>query len=275
MTDAHQARTTIGQLVYRSLPPIDFKRLTADLDTALLGCGAGRLGLAFERDGLALIDIGGSRVGIALAVGLDPSGGAAVTVTVGHGPAADGEASLARRQVVLARLIAQRIAARFPPLETVWSETAEVVTANTFQRLREELMTRRAQQIEAQAERLRARRATRRRSVEPEDVARMFARFDAALDARRSSRFEPVVAGPAPGATLLEEPASPLLRLTAHLIDATLMVIALPIGAAMMVYSLSRGGDINTSARAMGIAGTSLGLLYASGSSTALRMLML
>lgn len=272
MTDPLQTRTTIGRLVYRAMPPIDFRRLTADLDAALVGCEAGHLGLALERDGMALIDLGGSRVGIALAQGLDGSGGAAVMVTVGHGPAG-GDASLARRQAVLARLIAQRIAARFPPVETLWSETPEMATAGTFRRLREELMTRRAQQIEAQAERARARRASRRQAVEPEDVARMFARFDATLDARRSGRAEPAPAGGEPGGAT--EPPSPLLRLTAHMIDATLMVIALPIGAAMMVYSLSRGGDINTSARAMGIVGTSLGLLHATGSAAALRLLML
>ena len=41
-----QTRTTIGQLVYRSLPPLDFVRLTGDLDSALAGCDAGEISVA-------------------------------------------------------------------------------------------------------------------------------------------------------------------------------------------------------------------------------------
>lgn len=280
MTAPIQTRTTIGQLVYRSMPPIDFGKLTADLDAALVGCDAGRLSHALERDGLAIIDIGGSRVGISLAKGLDRKGAAAVTVTVGHGPFSAGDLTLARRQSVLARLIAQRIAASFPPLETVWTETPEITTTDTFQRLREELIERRRVQAE-----LRDARAEARRSYAPPmeaaDVSRMFARFEATLDARRSGRGELALAGIPVGALAMEAPppapdrSRPLLRLAAHMMDATLMVIALPVGVAMMVYSLSRGGDVNTSARAMALSGLGLGVLHLMGSTEALRALVL
>ena len=275
MSDRHPTRTTIGQLVYASRPAIDFARLTADLDAALTGCDAGSISAAKVRDDLALIDVGASRVGVALAAGLDRTGAAAVTVTVGHGPEPQGEASLARRQSVLARLIAQRIASRFPPLETLWSETAEVVTPDTFERVREDLIERRQIRSEFQARCARAHRSIPQTGVEPKDVARMFARFEATLDARRTGLAEPIAAWGDPGSAGRAEPASPLLRVAAHLIDATLMMIALPVGAAMMIYSLSRGPDLSNSARALAISGTGLGLLHLAGSTAALRMLVL
>lgn len=283
MTAPIQTRTTIGQLVYRSVPPIDFDKLTADLDTALVGCNAGGLSHALERDGLAIIDIGGSRVGIALARGLDSKGAAAVTVTVGHGPFAAGDLTLARRQSVLARLIAHRIAASFPPLETVWSETPEITTTETFERLREELIERRRVQAELREARAEARRSYAPPAMEAQDVSRMFARFEATLDARRSGRGELALAGVSMGALAREAAPTvaeghrsrPLLRLAAHMMDATLMVIALPVGVAMMVYSLSRGGDVNTSARAMALSGLGLGVLHLMGSTEALQILVL
>jgi hypothetical protein len=58
MTALLQTQTTIGQLVYRKLPSIDFGRLTADLDAALAGCDAGRIRVALEREGMALLDVG-------------------------------------------------------------------------------------------------------------------------------------------------------------------------------------------------------------------------
>ena len=275
MPDTLPTRTTIGQLVYASMPAIDFRRLTADLDAALSGCNVGRISVAIERDGLALIDVGASRVGVALAAGLDRTGAAAVTVTVGHGPDPEGEASLARRQSVLARLIAQRIASRFPPIEILWSETAEVATPGTFERMREDLIERRQIQSELREEREQAARSLPPVATEPNEVARMFARFEATLEARRTDHAEPVSVRPEALSAARDERAARLLRLAAHVIDATLMVVALPVGAAMMIYSLSRGPDLHTSARALAISGTGLGLLHLAGSTAALELLIL
>lgn len=272
MTAPLQTRTTIGQLVYRKLPAIDFARLTADLDAALAGCEAGRIRRALERDGMAIMDVGGSRVGVALTRRLDATGAGAVTISVGFGPEPGGDQSLARRRSVLARLIAQRIATRFPPLETVWTESDQVATPAIFEALGAALAQRRAQQALLRTERARRRRAAPRPMTEAADVGRLFARFDAALDARRAGLTETALAGGAMAVALdRDDPAEPpsppssRLRLAAHLIDATLMVVALPVGVAMMIYGLSRGADINTSARAMALSGVALAALHTAG----------
>ncbi len=67
-------------------------------------------------------------------------------------------------------------------------------------------------------------------------------------------------------------PASNALRLAAHSMDATLIVVALPVGAAMLTYSLLRGGNANVSGRIMAITCTVLALtqIGLSGQFTAL-----
>lgn len=280
MTALLQTRTTIGQLVYKKLPAIDFGRLTADLDAALAGCDAGRIRVALEREGMALLDVGSSRVGIALTRRVDASGAGAVTVTVGFGPDQGGDASLARRRSVLARLIAQRIAARFPPLEMIWTESDEVATPATFEMLRQALAERRAQQAALRAERTRLRRAAPRAgAADGADVSRLFARLDATLDARRAGMGlgEMALAGGAMAmgreAVEVPPPQQSRLRLAAHLLDATLMVIALPVGVAMMIYSLSRGADLHTSARVMAMSGVTIAGLHAMGGAELLSLL--
>ena len=282
MTVPFQTRTTVGQLVYRVLPRLDFGRLAADLDAALGGCDVVRVGASLRRDGVAILDHGGSRVGIGLVRGLDGRGAAAVIVTVGYGPDGAGDPALARRQSVLARLIAQRIASRFPPTETLWTESDEIATEGVFSELREALVERRRQQEAERALRAQDRRAVSRHALETADVQRMFARLDMALDARRMGRPELALAGgPSRGMGAGSAPAAPSrpasapLRLAAHMIDATLMVIALPVGVAMMIYSLARGGDVNTSARVMALSGTTIGLAHLGGSGALLQAFML
>ncbi|MGZ9809582.1 hypothetical protein ACXN5S_03880 [Pseudoroseicyclus sp. H15] len=58
-----------------------------------------------------------------------------------------------------------------------------------------------------------------------------------------------------------EEAPSTVLRLAAHTINASVMVIALPVGASLMVYSCLRGEDLTLSARAMAVTGMAVGLM--------------
>lgn len=58
------------------------------------------------------------------------------------------------------------------------------------------------------------------------------------------------------------EASSPQLRLAAHAMDATLIVVAPPVGAALMTYGLLRGGDVKRSGRAMAMTCTVVGLMH-------------
>lgn len=269
-----RSKTTVGQLLYPARPSLNFERLVTELDAALAGAGAGERRTTLTRDGLAVIDAGASRIAVAMAENLDTAGATAITVTVGFGPEEDGDARLARRQAVLARLIADRLAARSTPAETIWSESHEIATPEFLERSVEDLAVRR---LAVQREGERARRMAPRHFVDSEDIPRLVAKVEATLDARRAdwegSAGLAVAASDLPPVDLsgLEAPVaespkpSARLRLAAHLIDATLMVLLLPVGAAMMVYSLSRGANLTTSARALAITGVGMSLVHSLG----------
>ena len=297
MTDTAESlpRTTIGQLVYRTAPRFSFARLVADLDGALAGSGARRL--SWDHDDVAILDLGGSRIALCLAEELGRDRASAVTVAAGFGPA-PGDTCLAGRQAALARLIVERIAARFPAAETVWSESGEIATPDLFDRLNDALAERLDREA-AERPRVLPRPAVtplrRKRLPEPQEVGRMLARIDATLAARRAGLPDPSPeeAAAQPGEPANREPdlpradratldsvrsalyasepetdaprPSPAMRLAAHAMDATLLVVALPVGAAMMTYSLARGGDLRLSARMLALGGIWAGALGAAG----------
>ncbi|MCC7320490.1 MAG: hypothetical protein IT542_05855 [Rubellimicrobium sp.] len=55
------------------------------------------------------------------------------------------------------------------------------------------------------------------------------------------------------------------IRLAAHTMNATLMMVSLPIGASVMTYSLLRGENLRLSARAMALLGAAIGLTQGMG----------
>ena len=54
-------------------------------------------------------------------------------------------------------------------------------------------------------------------------------------------------------------------RLTIYLMNIALMLVALPVGCALLVYNLVRGEDLRTSARAIAMASTLIGLAQLAG----------
>ena len=266
-----RSRTTVGQLFYPARPSLNFSRLVADLDAALAGCGANERTTTLERDDLAVIDAGASRIAVALTENLDTAGAAAITVTVGFGPENQGDSRLARRQAVLARMIADRLSARSAPAETIWSESQEIATPEFLERSVEGLAEWRRSLREDVVPLAQTREGLPGCFVGSDDIPRLVARIDATLDARRTgwdgtARLGTETDLPPVDFLGLDElaaetkPPSPALRLAAHLIDATLMVLLLPVGAAMMIYSLTRGANLTTSARALAVTGVALGV---------------
>ena len=280
MNASLQPRTTIGHLVFPILPALNLERLLADLDEALAGHDLKDRRLSRERDDLAQVDVGSVRIVLALTQDLDGTGGALVTIAVGFVPEADDDTPHARRQAVLARMIADHISARFVPTETTWSHSDAAATPALVGQITAALAGQRRHVLDAKVKRARAQWATPRHFLEPNELPRMLAKLESILSARRlditdillspdDMDIPPLdISDPTGGAALLDVRdgvASPMpnarLRLAAHMIDATLMVVALPVGAAMMTYSLTRGADLHTSARAMAVCGIGIGLL--------------
>lgn len=63
-----------------------------------------------------------------------------------------------------------------------------------------------------------------------------------------------------PEGTEVEAPPSTQIRLAAHAVNATLIVVYLPLGAALMTYSFLRGEDMRMSAQAIALTGLFMGI---------------
>ena len=70
----------------------------------------------------------------------------------------------------------------------------------------------------------------------------------------RAALYDPVEDAPAQG-------SSAQLRLATYAMNTTLIVVWLPLGAAVMTYGLLKGADINLSARLLVATGTVVGLM--------------
>ncbi|TNC73431.1 hypothetical protein [Rubellimicrobium roseum] len=283
MSSRPQAQTTVGHLVYSGLPPLNLERLAADLSASLSGLDRTEQRMTRLGDDGVLIDLGAARVVVGIERALDSAGGAAVTVAVGYAPEAGEEDRLAKRRGVLARLIAERISSRYAPVETVWNDLDEAATPELVARCTVRLSERRQAALDDKTQRAQARRSMPRHFVEPADLPRLVARIDSTLAARRSVGAEAMavdgaaylppldLSGPAGTAILVGGGVGPVerssapLRLAAHLMDAVLMIVALPVGAAMMTYSLSRGANLTNSARALALCSASIALLESMG----------
>ncbi|MBP1805532.1 hypothetical protein [Rubellimicrobium aerolatum] len=258
------ARTTIGQLVYGRTPDLEFGGLMEDLDAALSAHGAEERRLSWAGEETALIDMGPARVALALARDVDRAGTAVITVAVSHRPVEGRDMRLAERRGLLARLIAERLLGRWTPQETIWTTCEEVVSPALIDAYTAGLAARlgAARAVKAEQRARPARDPAPRPFLEPADLPRLMARLEMTLAARRAG--QPVPDGPAAARACAEEARrgrSPLrLRFLAYLMDVTLMLVALPVGAAMLTYSLTRGANINTSGRVMAVSGVTLGM---------------
>lgn len=102
----------------------------------------------------------------------------------------------------------------------------------------------------------------------PDQIAARIA-ANAVLPAERSAL--PLMAIVAPpritfGVTQAAEPVVPLpQRLTLYVMNMVLMLVALPLGFALLVFNMVRGEDLQTSARAIALASTLIGLAELAG----------
>ncbi len=293
--------STIVQLFYAKRPLLNFARLVTEFGTALDDCAFVDRKLIWDHDDIAIFDIGGSRITISFQDELPGPHASCLTVSVGYGPEADPETGIGDRQDEMAGVIVTRISRQLLPDSVEWSKIDGIVTSDVIDALCEsfhpahepeetaspsamvepvspDLVERLAKTVEEQ---MSARFA-------PPPKAKVVS-FRSAVRARMFLRPVAVDEKPAETITIandmpdLPEPrlndvqrvraalyasdtdqtrSSVKLRLATHAINATLIVIALPVGASMMTYSLLRGESLTTSARALAIMGTLIGLQY-------------
>lgn len=284
--------STIAQFVFDRDPALNLGLLVKELDAALERSGAGRRNITWDCDDVAILDLDAVRFTLSYtgeaAIGLPAS----LMISVGPGPNRQHDPADRGRYEGLCHLIAERLRARFAPRETLWHQVAGPVTTDLVDDLFDRLpdlsngtpkpMNRRSAPAEAirafpeaevgmpvsfveKAMAIKAAKAERARAALQTLANGAKSNAPAAANDAPDAR----ATGPELGrvrAALYPEPDRPTenvrMRLAASTLDVTLMVVYLPMGAAMLTCSLLRGGDVNASARVMALTCTMIGIAH-------------
>lgn len=247
--------STIAELLFLQSPNLNFARLVADLDAVLSRFHDLDRQLSWDCEDLASFDMPGTR--IVLATADEPCPGVAASLTLSVGPshlpprlnASPKRRHPAVRHAALCSKLVERVKARLNPDAIFWHEWEHPVTSDVIDSLAY------------------ARPKTSQRS-DPDHPIFAFL-DDSNIDAVYARGFRPsndhpdIPAPRDPELSRLrqalypiDEPAaphlvSPQMRLAAYSMNATLIMVALPVGAAMMTYSLFRGGDMRATSAAL------------------------
>jgi hypothetical protein len=280
--------STIAQFVFDRDTVLDLSVLVKELDLALQHSGAGQRTITWDCDDVALLDVEQSRFALSYGEPAAPDQPRSLMISVGPSPGSQTDSFDRQRHEALCHLIADRLKIRFEPDQTFWHNVKGPVTADLiddlFDRLPEFDATPK-RPIDLRSEPTRALRAF------PETEPVSFAEKALAVKAAKAERAR-VLDGAEKAATIPEAANSlpPILRpprtelgrvraalyaepepqeskaqttrmrLAAHTMDTTLMLVFLPAGAAMLTYSVLKGGNVNASARMMAVTCTILGL---------------
>ncbi|WP_156790703.1 hypothetical protein [Rhodobacter ferrooxidans] len=245
-------KSTIAQLLYAEHPIPNFARIVGELDSALERCPAQARSLVWDCEDTAVFELDAMR--IVLAHADNPGCGYLCCLTLSVGPArpeADAPA-LAQRLDGLCRLLVERIVTRYPAEMVLWHDKPGVVTPDALDALLQAVPSRRHLGGKAA---LRTAAVLALPMVVANDLPDLPRRQSAELQRVREALYpmlpEPVaVARP-----------STQMRLATHAVNSTLIIVALPVGAALLTYSLLRGEDMRLSARAVALTGAVLGVL--------------
>lgn len=292
---SYASLSTIAQLVCCPETPVNFARMVGDLDAVLSRFGDTQRQLTWDCEDVAIVDLPGTRILLGWSEQTG-RGNACLSVGVGPSPRArvpgardDGHDALCVRLV-------ERVQPRLAPEAVVWHQVEGVVTAETIDALIEalprldNLATDLAEMAEAEvavkpaepqaagpapvapepppaapetaqapAEKpVKSRRAPHLRRSAAQAASRTEMANDRP-DLPRSrdpelARLRAALYEPQP-AEVPEVPSSQM-RLAVHAMNATLIVVYAPLGAAVMTYALLKGEDMKLSARLLMLTGS-------------------
>lgn len=297
--------STIAQFVFDRDPALNLPLLVRELDAALGRSGAGHRRVTWDCDDLVFVDLDGVRFTLSYTGEPLPGLPSSLMISVGPGPDRDHDAADRRRYEGLCHLIADRLRHRFTPRETLWHQVAGPVTADLVDDLFDRLPDFSGNANRHPLARVAAPAKPFRAFPEADpDMPVSFVEKALAIKAAKAeraratlSRVAEAARAVAPAAPLAPQPApanqpagkaaaSPELdrvraalypsepetpsqdvrmRLAASTLDVTLMMVYLPMGAAMLTCSMLRGGNVTNSARVMALTCTLLAFGHVTG----------
>jgi hypothetical protein len=146
--------STIAALFYAIPPALNFARLVGDLDGALSNLPHTRRSLSWDCDDVAIFDIDGSRIVLALAERLPGACKTCLSIAVGPNARGAEQDRFADRRAAVAALIVERICQRLPADEIIWHGATGVLDAEALDAATDRLLE--AREAEAAARRAEA-----------------------------------------------------------------------------------------------------------------------
>ncbi|MDZ4310832.1 MAG: hypothetical protein U1A24_09795 [Cypionkella sp.] len=247
--------STIAELLFLQDPKLNFARLVADLDAVLTRFHDKDRQLTWDCEDLASFDMPGTRIVLATADAPRPGIAASLTLSVGpsHLPPRLNAHPLrhhapVRHEALCSKLV-ERVQVRLNPDAVFWHEWDHPVTSEVIDSL-------------AYAQPKSSQRADPDHPIftllDDGNVDAVYVRgFQPSNDrpdlplphdpelARLRMALYPTEEAPPPHLI------SPQMRLAAHTMNATLIMVALPVGAAMLTYSVLRGENMRLTTAAM------------------------
>lgn len=286
---ANPVHSTIAQLLYADLQAFDFARIVAELEAVLSNrCGA-PVDIDWDADDLITFDLPESRVVLACTEYGPKGRESCLTIAVCPPSKADERAGY--HPILCSRLV-ERIGRRYTPVSIIWREVAEPVTAEFIDRLVDALpslnpphpveVPQGLPPVEAIVDEVATADRVKNglapvglkpvivpKAEEPlppmatdlipaNDQPDLPRPRDEALIRLRDALYCETPAPEAPA----EASYSTQMRLAVHCMNATLILVWAPLGAAVMTYSLLRGENMRLSGRLMAVVGTMLALAH-------------
>lgn len=273
----HSGLSTIAQLLFTDEKALDFARIVSEMDTVLTRLRGADICIAWDCDDLVTFDMPDCRILLAWAeVGAHQRGGC-LTVSVGPGLAPPQQPGQIEYDVLCSRLV-ERILMRFEPGAVLWCQVPGAVDCDMVDDLAETVpqitpalppvdsildgLTQTDLKIAKDISTARRNRVTGpltpRTAAQPPPVPVANDQPDlprpcnAELTRVRMALYPPH-----------EVPVySTQMRLAVHCMNATLIVVWAPLGAAVMTYALLRGENMQMSGRLMAVAGTFFALAH-------------
>ena len=247
--------STIAELLFLQSPNLNFARLVADLDAVLARFHDKERQLTWDCEDLASFDMPGTRIVLATAENPRPGVAASLTLSVGpsHLPprlnAAPKRRHPAVRHEALCSRLVERVQARLNPAAVFWHEcdhpvTAEVIDSLAYAKLKSSQRTDPDHKIFAPLDEGNLDDVGAPGFQPSNDSPDIPLPRDPELSRLRAALY-PVEDMPAPYLV------SPQMRLAAHTMNATLIMVALPVGAAMLTYSVLRGENMRLTSAAL------------------------
>lgn len=245
----HIPSSTIAQILYTRPVRLEFDRLVEELDDAL---PEAVLLEALPGSGLAIFRLDGSTVLLSLA--RRPGGGHEACLSASVSPAAEpgmAEAAITQRGAAMCGMIVERIQDRHAPDAVAWHKLPGMVTPERLEALLAEVPTVQELAPLSKAQTCLPPLAPVNKAEPPPEPA----------VAKAVTGNEPLRAALYPDGPPWQAAAAPAnvnavpMRLAIHTMNTTLILVSLPVGAAMLTYSLLRGEDLRMTSRALVLTG--------------------